>query len=78
LVLVLVVLALAALTAYLVTRWSRGHVTAAPAPVYTSSDRALDAARLRYANGELTREAYLQIVGDLGGRPVDPPPPPSP
>lgn len=36
-------------------------------------DPALAKARLRYANGELSREDYLTLVDDLGGTPPPPP-----
>ncbi|MGH8947592.1 MAG: hypothetical protein ACRDXF_01945 [Acidimicrobiia bacterium] len=36
-----------------------------------SGDEALDAIRLRYARGELTRDEFLQVNKDLGG--PDPP-----
>jgi len=38
-------------------------------------DEALNAARMRYARGELDREAYFRVVEDLTGvpRPVEPP-----
>lgn len=36
-------------------------------------DEALDAVRLRYARGEMTREEFLEVTKDLGG----PEPPPS-
>jgi hypothetical protein len=32
-------------------------------------DAALEAARLRYARGELDRDQYLRLVADLGGQP---------
>jgi uncharacterized membrane protein len=47
-------------------------------------DQALQAARLRYAQGEITREEYMRLVADLGGQvpaPSGPPPgqpPPAP
>ncbi|HEX6677638.1 MAG TPA: hypothetical protein VF486_21770 [Actinomycetes bacterium] len=48
--------------------WSR------PAP-----DPALQAVRLRYAQGELTPEQYARLVHDLGGQVPGPPsPPPGP
>jgi uncharacterized membrane protein len=80
LLLLLALLAVAALTAYLVARRTRPHLagTGRPAQAFGGSDRALDIARFRYANGELSREAYLQIVGDLGGAPYAAPAPPSP
>ena len=38
----------------------------------SAGDEALDAARLRYARGEMTREEFLQVTEDLGG--PEPPP----
>ena len=38
----------------------------------SSGDEALDAIRLRYARGEMTREEFLQVSKDLGG--PEPPP----
>lgn len=54
--------------------WRRGS----EGPGSTASgDQALDALRLRYANGEITREEFLQATEDLGG-PAPPAPPPLP
>jgi uncharacterized membrane protein len=39
-------------------------------------DAALEALRLRYARGEITREEFLQATDDLGG-PAPPLPPPA-
>ena len=50
----------------------------APPPGHWSPrDDALNAARLRYARGELDREQYFRVVEDLTGvpRPTDPAPP---
>jgi uncharacterized membrane protein len=43
-------------------------------------DEALNAARMRYARGELDREEYFRVVEDLTGipRPVEPPSPSAP
>jgi uncharacterized membrane protein len=50
--------------------WRRG---AGDAKVERSTgDEALDAVRLRYARGEMTREEFLQVIKDLGG--PEPPP----
>jgi uncharacterized membrane protein len=40
-------------------------------------DQALQAARLRYAQGEISREEYARLVADLGGQPLGPPSPPA-
>jgi putative membrane protein len=42
-----------------------------------SRDDALDAVRMRYARGEMTREEFLQAHEDLGGG-TAPTPPPTP
>jgi uncharacterized membrane protein len=47
--------------------WRRGSGADA-----ASGDEALDAIRLRYARGEMTREEFLQVNKDLGG--PEPPP----
>jgi putative membrane protein len=41
------------------------------------SDAALEAARMRYARGEISRDDYLRIAADLGAPVVDPGPPSS-
>ena len=38
----------------------------------SAGDQALEAVRLRYARGEMTREEFLQVTKDLGG--PEPPP----
>ncbi|HEX2403275.1 MAG TPA: hypothetical protein VHM29_01130 [Acidimicrobiia bacterium] len=38
----------------------------------STGDEALDAVRLRYARGDMTREEFLQVTKDLGG--PEPPP----
>lgn len=42
-------------------------------------DSALEAARIRYARGELDRDQYFRVVEDLTGipRPAEPPAPPA-
>jgi uncharacterized membrane protein len=50
--------------------WRRGS---GPKVDAASGDEALDAIRLRYARGEITREEFLEVTKDLGG----PEPPPS-
>lgn len=47
--------------------WRRGGGNAK-----VSGDEALDAIRVRYARGEMTREEFLQVNRDLGG--PEPPP----
>jgi uncharacterized membrane protein len=39
-------------------------------------DPALEHARMRYARGEIDRDEYVRLVGDLGGSPIPPPAPP--
>jgi putative membrane protein len=56
--------------------WRRGSGSAGSSG---SGDQALEALRLRYARGEVTREEFLQASEDLGG--ATPPPssaPPQP
>ncbi len=45
--------------------WRRGADDAAAT---TEGDDALDALRLRYARGEITREEFLEVHEDLSGR----------
>ena len=47
---------------------------------WQARDEALNAARMRYARGELDREQYFRMVEDLTGvpRPVDPAAPANP
>ena len=47
---------------------------------WQARDEALNAARMRYARGELDRDQYFRMVEDLTGvpRPVDPAPPANP
>ena len=67
--LVLVVLAVAGLVVYLVR--SRTPHTPAPATPATAGNEALELARLRYARGEIDRDAFLQLSHNLAG--VSPP-----
>jgi len=74
------VVALAALTSYLVVSLSRrSRHAATPAPptaAFAGADRALDTARVRYAQGEIDRDTYLRIVNDLTGASAVAPPTP--
>jgi uncharacterized membrane protein len=45
-----------------------GYTPVAAPPTY-GRDPALEQARLRYARGELSRDDYLRVIGDLGGEP---------
>jgi len=46
---------------------SRSHVTPSQAtPVLPARDSALEALRLRYARGEVSREEFLRVSADLG------------
>jgi putative membrane protein len=55
---------------------SANHAQTIPAahapPALPAEDAALREARMRYARGEMTREEYLQVSSDLGGRPPQP------
>src|SRR4051812_16530278 len=50
--------------AFMGPRFARGH---RPGPGGRGPGDPLEIARFRYARGELTREQYLELVGDLGG-----------
>ncbi len=50
----------------LVTRWQGGPGRAAPGP-----DDPLALLKIRYARGEITREQYQQMRGDLARREAD-------
>jgi putative membrane protein len=50
--------------------WRRGSASSTRAT--SNDDEALDALRLRYARGEMTREEFLQANEDLGGGPATP------
>jgi len=84
-ILMLIVAGIAALTAFLITRFSKRHAPPPP-PMgrhpMAGPDPALEHARVRYARGEMSREEYLQVVSDLTGAPAPPgnvsPPGPTP
>jgi uncharacterized membrane protein len=90
LLLLVMVAALIGLAVWAITRATgrRGPSTAfGPNPAWSpegsrqGSDQALQAVRLRYAQGEITREEYVRLVADLGGQvpaPSGPPPGPPP
>jgi uncharacterized membrane protein len=76
---VLVFVALAALIIMLLWRWlgttSFGQPAAAPATLVTTSpstpstppdDPAISQLRMRYAQGEISRDDYVRIASDLG------------
>ncbi len=80
----LLILILAGVVIWLVVRMNRmEHARAMTAPPPTpipagstasapgAPDPALEQARMRYANGEIDREAFLAIWSDLGGAPPD-------
>jgi hypothetical protein len=80
LLLFLALVALAALAAYLIVRFTNRRAAPLPAVVpaaYPMQDAALQQLRLRYARGELTRTDFLQAATDLGA-PMPPPSPPDP
>ena len=76
---ILLILILGGVVIWLVVRMNR--MEAAPAshratasagpPVAAPADAALAHARMRYANGEIDRDAFLAIWTDLGGTPAD-------
>ena len=55
--------------------WRRGSESRETAG---RGDEALEALRLRYARGEVSREEFIQASEDLGGAPTPPAPPPEP
>ena len=54
--------------------WRRGSGSSSS---IDAGDEAVEALRLRYARGEMTREEFLQVAEDLGSDPT-PSSPPSP
>jgi uncharacterized membrane protein len=75
-VLFVVILALAVWA--IVRFFDHGGRRHAGPPPYPGADPAVAQARFRYANGQLSREEYFQIVADLGFAPPGAPPPPWP
>ena len=77
---ILAIVILAGVAIWLLVRMSHTQgIGAAPvAPVSPAGrpDPALEAARMRYARGEMDRDAYLAVAHDLGapGAPAEPPP----
>ena len=73
----ILLIVLAGLVIWLLVRVSRLEaprvapaIAPAAMPIATSggaTDAALEQARMRYANGELDRDAFLAMSGDLGG-----------
>jgi uncharacterized membrane protein len=57
--------AIVALVVWIVNSTRRPVASVAPQP--TGADTALNEARMRYVRGEIDRETFLQITGDLGG-----------
>jgi len=72
-------LLLLGLVVWAIVRVSRQPQSPAPPPgPAPRPDPALEQARMRYARGEIDRDAYLRLVGDLGGDVAAPPPPAPP
>ncbi len=69
----LLLLVLIGVVIWAVLRSSHRPVPAGVAPLGPHPDGALEAVRLRYARGEMDREAFLTATADLGGQ--APPPP---
>ncbi len=71
--------ALIALGVWAVLRLAGPGRPATPASGYVPKtnrmDPALEQVRLRYARGEMSRDEFLQLTADLGGRSGDPGPP---
>jgi hypothetical protein len=90
LIALLVLAVLVAVVIYAVIRLTSHHGPAAPVPVGGppwgprfgpfGPDPAIEQARMRYARGEIPRDDYLRLLGDLGwaGAPPPPPAPPAP
>jgi uncharacterized membrane protein len=78
----LLIAVLVGVAVWLVGRAARPARGAGPTLVGTGGtappDPALEAARMRYARGEIGRDDFLRLSGDLGGRTGDaiPPAPP--
>ncbi len=81
-VLLLLLVLVAAVLVWAIVRLTQerrmaGMPAAAPGAPHRP-DAAIEQARLRYARGELDREAFLRIAADLGapatGLPAEPPP----
>ena len=64
----LLILLVVAVAAFLIANLTRARTAqpAAIAPAAGGAD-ALEIVRLRYARGEIDREQYLQLSGDLAG-----------
>ena len=71
-------LAVFAFVRYTDRRTTHHHRTAPPPypPPPPVNDQAVAQARYRYANGQLSREQYFQILADLGAAPPGPAGPP--
>lgn len=61
---ILLVVLVVLLVVWLVSRTAARPASPAPLP---PRDGALDQVRMRYARGEIDREAFLQLARDLGG-----------
>jgi len=70
--LIVLLIVLAALVGYAAARFA-GRGRPAPPAVAPAGDEPLALLRLRYARGEIDREAFLQASADLGG--LSPPTP---
>jgi hypothetical protein len=62
---ILLIALVALLVVWVVSRTTRRPVS--PAPPAPPRDGALEQARMRYARGEIDRDAFLQLASDLGG-----------
>ena len=65
----IVVLALLVLLAVWLATNIRRQSTPIAGPPHPPQDPALTEARMRYARGEISREDFLRITGDLSGAP---------
>ena len=75
----LLVAILVGVAIWLVMRAKRPAVVAGPRAIVTNEppavDPAVEAARVRYARGEIGRDQFLRLSGDLGYRTTEPVPP---
>ena len=73
----LLVVAVAVLVVWAVRRVGGAPGAGMASAPSSRADAALEAVRLRYARGEIDRDAYVRLTTDLGGS-SPPPEPPAP